>query len=392
MIKAGKCYCYHCGNVFSEAYYQSATQRVGALLVRPKHSHNVRRYAARAYIPGGTVSENEQVTLESVSNWEKDDGLPDTITVRRKDGKLVEMNRSCPACSGNATMYPTAGKCDTFVVAIVGATGAGKTTWLRAISASGNYARINRLGYSRELVFQTVGVHRGTNLATIDKSEGSSNVLRIVEKETGKLIANVVLVDAAGELYEYFSKPDNRMRRIFQPHGDYTGIDACILFDSARYLEETLTAQDYEEASGKTLAVFNQMVNTLPSSVPVGYVCTHADKLVDKLKKSFCVEDSSGSKLVPVMTKGTFYETTDYSPQQLWPRLNQEDIIVRSLPLAIPTGDRCRGFVVQSCAQKLGPEMRDGKPVIHEDYTKTRNLFDPLLWILYELNLFPPEY
>lgn len=391
MIEAGKCYCQHCGNVFSQAYYQSATQRVGALLLRPKFG-STPQYVVRAHIPGGTVSEEEQLTLESVGGWEKNDGIPNAITVRNKDGKMVEMKRSCPECSGNAEVYSTAGKCPTLVIGIVGATGVGKSTWLRAISASGNYAVINRLGYPYELTFGTTGVSQGTNLATIEESEGSSNVLKIVEKATRRVVANVVLVDAAGELYEKFDQPGNRLHRILQPHGDYPGMDACLFFDAAEPREETLTAKEFEKISEKTLAVFNRLVADLPVWVPVGYVCTHADKLMAKRRKVSCVGDSSGKRQVPLLGKGTFSETTGYQPEQLLPRLIQEDLIAKASVLAIPAIGRCRGFVVQSCAQKKEPDLKGGKPVIHEDYTKTMNLFDPLLWVLHELKLFPLTY
>lgn len=386
MIEAGKCFCYHCGNVFTQAYYKNPERAVGVLLKRPRGSRDPRRFSVEPYSPSGAeITDEDQVTFESAAK--ANDGLPNSITVRTKKGALVEMFRSCPMCvNTTTTMYPTAGKYRTFVIGMVGDRAVGKSTWLQAIATAENYVRVNNQPYVHKLVFTECQDTLGVPSATSRDGEGNSNVLLVVDKKTGKTIANVVLVDAAGEHFRTMDTPGNRMHRILLSHGEYPGADACLFFESAESRVQEIESVEELERRSQAFRIFNKLSPLIPD-MPIAYVCTHTDKLVVKKKLIPRVDDNAGREMVPLFTSGTFSDATSYDPKVLLPRFVQEDLIARTpMPAVLGAASRKkrRGFMVQSCANA---KDKAGKP--YDDFRKNFNVMDPLLWVLDKLELFP---
>lgn len=386
MIEAGTCFCYKCGNVFRDAYYKSGMKSVGAKL---KHG-TLRRNAweIEPFNPnGGEITLANTPFLVGVNGGE--DGIPDAIMCRfGEEKKPLEMRRCCPMCEEDTVLPVDCGKYPTFVIAMVGRRTVGKSVWLTSISISRNLEKVNQINeYPYRLDFIRRENVYDAPVATNIGNAGKTNYLRVIEKASGRIVASVIMLDAAGELYETISRPDNPLRKFLLGNGTYTGVDALIFTETAMaQIGEVLTREDLE-LRAKAYNVYAEMerANALQGK-PIAYICTHADQMIKQKRRIPKIRDISGEYELPLYSEATFKADTSYEPSELLSRIVQEDIIVRALQpdVLVGAGPNRRGFMLQSC---LNRKLDDG--TTFNDMTKNFNLMDPLLWILNALRLFP---
>lgn len=386
MIEAGTCFCYKCGNVFKDAYYKSGIKSVGVKLKHGTLRKNT--WDIEPVIPNGVEMKPENTpTLVGVTGGE--DSIPDSIMCRFGEEKTpLEMRRCCPICKEDTELPVDCGKYPTFVIALVGRRAIGKSVWLTAISTSRNLEKVNQVSvYPYRLDFIRKENIYDAPASTNPGSAGKTNYLRIIEQKTGQIVASVILLDAAGELFDTISQADNPLRKFLLGNGSYTGVDALIYVESAMaQISEILTKEDLE-LSKKAYNVYAEMeqANALHGK-PIAYICTHTDQMMKQKRRIPKIRDISGEFEFPLYSEATFKPDTSYEPNELLARIVQEDIIARALqPDVLVGADHTRrGFLLQSCSNR---KLDDG--TIFNDMGKNFNLMDPLIWILNALRLFP---
>lgn len=398
MIKAGVSFCYNCGSTFHDAYYKSgAKASVGAILRHPKLRLKKIDWELEPFTPDGRNPDpNEKLTLVSVTGG--DDGMPDSITVRFADDSVHELKRCCPFCKDSSGKYLNThlpvdcGRYRTFVIAMVGERTVGKTTWLQSIAIEKNLALVNSVEaypYKLDFIYKNPGYNAPPG-ATPVGAAGKTNYLRIIEKATGKIAASVILLDAAGELYNRINEEDCILRKFLFGIGEYPGVDALMYFESATtHVDEIRTKEDLELLQS-AFAVYEEMQKTgALTGKPIAYVCTHTDEMLEKKNRIPKAVDHTGEQPMALYTKSTFADGKNYEPEQLLDRRALQDVICRSMgPDVLLNADHTRrGFMIQSCRNI---KLEDGTAI--NDMTKNFNLMDPLLWLLDQLRIFPiPE-
>ena len=393
MINAGVSFCYNCGSTFHDAYYKSGTKKVGAILRHPKLRLKKIDWELEPFTPGGSDPDpNETLTLVSVSGG--DDGMPDSITVRFADDSTHELKRCCPFCKDSSGKYLNThlpvdcGRYRTFVIAMVGERTVGKTTWLQSVAIEKNLAMVNAIKaypYKLDFIYKNAAYNAPPG-ATPEGAAGKTNYLRIIEKATGKIVASVILLDAAGELYKKINEEDCILRKFLFGLGEYPGVDALMYFESAAtHVVEPETSADVEMIQS-AFEVYDAMhqANALAGK-PVAYVCTHTDVLLDKKNRIPKVVDHVGVHPMALYTKATFTDGQNYEPEQLLDRRAMQDVICRAMgpDVLLNTDHTCRGFMIQTCRDI---KLKDGTAI--NDMTKNFNLMDPLLWLLEQLRIF----
>ncbi len=390
MIPAGTCFCHRCGNVFKDAYYKSGVTPVGAKLKRAAVNIGKTHWEIEPFRPdGGEIRLEQAPWLESVGA--EKDGIPNSIHCKfGTEGAVYELLRACPMCKTEDTVLVTdCGRHPTFVVAMVGARETGKTTWLKAVATTTNLFAVNQVEqYPYEIDFVTKYADADWEMTATDRgSSGETNYLRIREKASGEIVANVIFLDAAGELFSELNQSDNAQRKFLFGNGGFSGVDAVVYVESAeRAIRPNNTKEDRERYS-KSFQVYQAMEETgALENKPVAFVYTHTDQIIKNKGTIPRITDMSDEREVPVCTETTFRGKTSYAPSALLPRLLQEDIIARKINTTVlcSTAKNRRGFMIQTCFRE-----KPGDSPEWNNHRKNFNVMDPLLWLLNTLKLFP---
>ena len=393
MIKAGYCFCHRCAGLFeiADAYYKCGEQPVGARLRRSAFSLGEKHWEIEPFRPdNGEIRLQDSPKLLRISK--ERDGIPDSIDCTFGEDVQTEyrLYRSCPRCKTEHTVLNIdSGRYPTYVVAMVGATQVGKSAWLHAIATDINLNAVNAVrAYPYELDFvEKHATNQWDMGATVASSAGASNYLRIRERGNRKIVANVIFIDAAGELFKDLNTYQGTQREYLLGNGKFPGVDAVIYMDSAQRASSKIQDSEDRERYMAAFQVYSEMERTgALEDKPVAFVYTHTDLLVANKRDIPKVKDLSGTIEVPVCSKMTFENKTSYEPQKLWPRLVQEDLIARTINDTVlqNTATNRKGFMIQTCSRKVD---EDGKP--RNDYRENFNVMDPVLWLLNTLNLFP---
>lgn len=397
MIKAGTSFCYNCGSTFRDAYYKTGARPIGAILRHPKFPVGKINWELEPFAPDAKdLDPAESLTLLDVSGG--DDGMPDSIRVRFSDDSIHEMKRCCPFCRDNAGKYINtqlpvdSGRYDTYVIAMVGERTVGKTTWLQSVAIEKNLAMVNSVAaydYKLDFIYKNPAFSAPPG-ATPVGAAGKTNYLRIIEKSTGKIVANVILLDAAGELYNQINDDSCILRKFLFGMGEYPGVDAIMYFESAMAHMDKIRSKKDLDLMQSAFAVYEAMesANALTGK-PVAFVCTHTDEMLEKKSRIPKTKDHYGKEMVSLYCESTFADGMNYEPAVLLDRRVQQDIICRTMGAnVLINADHTRcGFMIQSCEDT---KLEDGTPI--NDMTTNFNLMDPLLWLLNRLRIFPiPE-
>lgn len=406
MIEAGKTFCPYCLEVHEGAYYSNANITWGVWLNRKRPGG---KYVIEVEDFGKDKKPQGRFVLqEGMGSTEK---LPNDIQVQildEKSGQKTQQHRlyrGCPICARDHNRFNKVnyilGRYPTFVVVMIGDRWAGKSAFLDAIATGGNTEAVNRAGYERYIQYTTPATDDGTPQATDRTSRGKSKVLMVCDKQDNQVVAVVYLVDVAGEAFNPQDQEgttdeemENLVWNLLSHNGAYPGADGMIFVASAvTKTDEHGVVQTQHRVAQK---IYTRLCEAgLLAEKPLAYVMTHADKLVEEGNFKMIRSQGTGDE-VPSMTRDTFDLTvpTSYKRKDLLPRVALEHAIVRPYNSAVfarmdgPT----KGFLVRSCALSQETVLRpDGKTKIEvkEDFLASRNVMDPLIWMLNQLKLFP---
>ncbi len=389
MIKAGEFFCPMCANVDTQAFYKVGSRPTGIRLTHKKHGGGFQ-------VEGIDLTDERVIpnVVELVSKLDAKndgDGIPERITVRfHDDRRTVDATRYCRFCacakdthlaeSINTKLFRNNGRHPLYVVAMVGDRNSGKTAWLDATSYPPNIDAVNEMNYPFKLNYLQPSGQYGKSEATPEWGRGSTKFLEIINKEDQKVVAQVLLLDVAGELF--LSCPDI-LRRLTEGYTAYTGPDAFIFTESAVSTSQV----DVMEQSIKANDIYkNCKENGVFQGKPVAWVLTHFDHVIEKGNFPKKLE-SSGQVQIPVCSRATFSPHTSYVRSALLDRLAIEHSIARAYRphvLMDAPGSSNHGFLVQSCTTISHPKLG-----LTEDRSTSLHVMDPLLWVLNQLHIFP---
>ena len=378
MLKAGYYICPKCGRIDCRAFYKSAAKKGGVFL---KHRRGLRGSSFVAEMD--QEAEKSYQTAELLPAADTGTGCPGTIRVRfDHEDRATEMLRVCPNCKSAPYQLPDCyGRYPTIVLAMVGGTGAGKSTWLDSISHVDNIRKLTRAHLVYQLDFPNAHGDPEAELKPTSPGElGSTTYLTLHTGKAGKdtVLAGVLMIDTAGETYKRNKEQNfSVLSQICQEkYGKYTGIDGFMVFDS---LIQGGNVGDCTE-----VYQFLRKRNLL-SSRPVAFVRTNLDKFLRRsdIPNVRCTDDKTE---LPLLDRSTFLNGSSYRVPELHSRFQLENYISWQFPSDVfgvlaDFNRSCRGFLVQSCASsKADPTPKENQ---------TTNLYDPLLWLLNTLGLFP---
>ena len=151
----------------------------------------------------------------------------------------------------------------------------------------------------------------------------------------------------------------------------YSGADAILCFERATIPGES------DLGANKAVATCAQM--GLLNDIPVACIKTFPDKLLERAPKASGLSDADQ---VPLLTRETFREQS-CDPKYYIPRMFLQNSIVRTIGSHVFNGQNRKasmGFLVQSCQDTLAGS---------DDFTRSMNVLDPLIWVLNVLEIFP---
>ena len=385
MLKAGTCLCPNCGEIFTDAFFKpSSGDRLLDITLRYNPFTGKHRLQCSDSAAVVTVSDSLR----------KARGIPATIQAN-VDGTSVNLTRYCPKCGNVQTPLPRGyGKVPVFVVLVVGGRATGKSSWLNAVSSPENVARaeLNRFPYELEIrdPRQSVGEAKADSTSSFHyivlrkRREDFTPLEKLTtpSSEDGLDLATVILVDTAGEHWSNNAAMEARLKLFMEPRGNYPGPDALLIMDPVpRKLTRSRWQDEDVTQSASTIRVLQTLMERdLLKNKPVAYVRTRADLLLP----------AKAPMLEGLITPATFadsIENTSYAPGQMIPRILLQDHIASRLPSQFEgflSHKNSMSFLVKSCSNEV---TREGRSI--DVYTENFHIFDPLLWLLNRLGIFP---
>ena len=384
MIGAGKYICPTCGNTMSRAFYMNETYGAGVLLVR----NRFQKYVLEPCIPGSNAVDKAREEVDFVLTDQNDltDGMPDKIWVQdRKDGqrkKVMVLQHCCPACTDELgkplvmKFPPSFGAIPTYFIAVVGAKESGKGSWLDAITSMNNQNNLQGAGFSCRIdPYQVVGgreVITKTNLA----SPGNTKYLYLAKNERpDQPYAMVILRDFAGELFD--DEANLNKAAGVNMLGMLERLDAILFLTD----ESTEEGQDARKDTFNWLKKYLSKKNGEP--VIMGVVLTHADIMLEEGRMTEKNPD------IPLLTPHTFLPDSpdSYRLNRLMQRIELEDMIARQYSKAVNVMNAEKCFIVKSATPRDKTDEDEDEE--ENDFSNGINIYDPLLWVLNRLRLFP---
>lgn len=381
MIEAGKFFCPVCGNVDTEAFYKVGGRTEGLRLTHRKLGGGFR---VEVIDPeSGKVTPD---AVELISNLDRHpNGIPERITVKfAGENRTVDATRHCRFCARekvNTKVFLNNGHCPLYVVAMMGDRTVGKTAWLDAVSYPLNSAAVNEGNYPFRLNFVNPSGRYGVSKATPEYGRGATKFLEVVNNTDNRIVAQVLLLDMAGEL---FLTTPQILNRLVQGYLDYPGPDAFIFMESAS--GSNVEAPNLDAAFQTQTIYSNARTVGAFNGKPVAWVLTHLDQMIEDESYPKQLE-SRGMMEIPVMSKSTFTARTSYSRHNMLDRMAIEHHVARACQPAVlldAPGSSNHGFLVQSCTT-----FKDREKGLTEDRNVSMNVMDPLLWVLNQLHIFP---
>jgi len=436
MIKAGTVLCHKCASQFEDAHYHCNKGKVHHVLLCHQNnqyflkpvSSSTKEEPAVKY----TLNPSSQTLL---SNRERDRLLVDIKSMETDQNRQshvhieegAEFWRCCPHCfekeqNAGASSQPkqdsqesktlitqkkdsvvqngfgTLGYYPTYVIAVIGSRRKGKSCWLQALTVDNNIAPfINKrwpYPYTLQASFsesnKTPG--RGTDVDT----PGASALLSIRKKGESVPFANVLLLDFAGELFagrnaDQLNTP--KYTALFS--GTESIVDAFVLFDA---FDDGLHEDENQETNtAKLIQIFNTAnANHYFDNKPVAFVKAKMDALWNEQSKGL-------NKNSPDITEHTFPkhvtdmenrdDVSSFKRERMLQRfLMQKSMIRKTYTVAdelFNTNPKACGFLLQSGTPIATDDSNTMPGYQALEHSESINLYDPLLWILNQLDIFP---
>ena len=405
MIRPGVCFCPVCGYTSREPFYaEDLTDRAAWLRKDPE----------QGYYLVDLDNSRKIIHLRDPLEPDREQGMPDSVWCYFDGAKggITELRRCCPNCyegasdnrenPGDVKVVKThfkryVGRVPMYVVALIGATNAGKTAFLGALG-SGALRPLNEQAYPYKLKLSEPNDVIQVSKTTAKYGDtGNSNFIEIWERNRQEEFpaAMVFLVDIGGEnfqekemnsLHDAPPRKNTPLDRLINGDRlDHPGIDGAILVDPAVSNDETVSIVGM-------IRDFYQVLNR----GPVAYVFSCADKLIAQE-----AERAGREREIPMLTRDTFPNRTYtnehvsrlaryYLPERIRERLVIQEEIAMSIcrpgyreMVDFHAQHQHHGFVVRSC----NPYYEGDKK--KNDYTHQFNVADPIIWLLNRLNLFP---
>lgn len=394
MLRPGVIFCPYCCRTHTTPFYTHGSRAVGVDL----HYKNAVYGIVERRLPTSDGSDSESSTealglrLEAVEETVHA-GMPAWVdVVFPGESDPVKMRRTCPHCF-RMNDRPNLGTLPTLIVGMVGVRSSGKSALLNSIAYPPHQAAVNSENYPFLLDIAPLPHYQGLAAATPKLGRGMTKLLTVIHRKTNTPVAHVMLLDVSGELFGdarpvgvKIADDDvsmDELTKILSGTAGYPGVDAVLFADPVPGSKE-IGKIDLKFVAAD---VMNQclLLNPKFAQLPMAYVFTHLDHYKRSNYPTF-VKDHDNSRAVPLMTATTFRDGS-YAPERLVDRIFTEDTIARCLPSFVPMARSkqiTKGFLVQSCSC----ENKEGIGLV-EDYTYSRNVMDPLLWILNKLQVFP---
>lgn len=373
MIPAGEYVCPYCASKLTESFYAVSENPVGALLKRKANGH----YYVEAYVSRNSPPPSVEYVLEEDED-SLEDGMPNMISVREtKSDKMYLMQRCCPVCIN--PLPPSYGKLPTFIVEVVGSRTGGKTSWLGSIAYPENNIHVGVAGFPCSIVIGNESVFWEKSAATGELELG--NTLYAHLKKDDEEYAIVVLRDFGGEL---FDKQDVGVS------GERVSVMQILRMpDAFLFVADETTDKEGQKKRAKAFELLYQRCLTDKRNRPFGVILSHADTIMEggtNVSTTKEIRDNGEILKFPLLTKETFPPDTDesYLPENLLPRIELEDMLAMQCSTFVRqkrvNGTAHKSFLVKSCVPSENQE---------NDYSDGINIYDPLLWVLNRLRLFP---
>lgn len=394
MINAGSALCLKCGNILTEAYYFNSSSNAW---VRLKKSGR-KNFSVEEFIPssksrtgctGFSLNKNHKADVSIMS---------DTIHVdffeKGERAENKQFHRCCPECNGSE-VFSKFGLLPTYVIAVIGARTVGKTSWIKALSKINNQNKLLRRTYPYCIDSARWEIDFKLIKATDLNDMGSTNLLTISKRgtrhTTKKAVANVLMLDFAGELFASTDKIEDkqtrveeydRMCRLLRGTHDYNGADAVVFMDAPNSQFDPVVPYN----SVKELGVLEKK--------PVAYVVNKVDMMFDNPPK---VSLPGSDAKTDLFTSDTFAHNADadiYKKSEIVPRVMLETYLAskyNELAHRILTENpHSAGFFIQT-TDAVTDETSDDAPERHSDTGSdvSINVLDPIIWLLNELDIFP---
>lgn len=404
MLDVGTSFCRKCGCVSRGFYYHNSSTHLKVVL---------KRNAMNKFFVKPIVEKNSP-TFEKVylnQNIDKNNTMfYSTINVAVGAGNSEQSypyNRVCPGC-GEYLANPDIGLVPTYVIAVIGSPGAGKSSWINSIAHDKNLSKINAMvsehgGY----VIETEGLQYPCLSKKTDIGEdGCSRLVYITEQKTAKKVAAVLFMDFSGELFQRKHKEtfvSGVSSSVFSKSDGYNGVDAVVFLDSA------------DQTEADAIETKNQLLNTnLLQTLPVAYILNKIDYCFKTYPET---ELYNQDRRAPLFTPKTFSATalSSVSRKDLNRRTKLQTYLagkMRTTAEEIFRSNRhAKGFLVKTgesrkattteisdYKKKNGNEQESSLTAYaanaHEiwsviDYSDSINAVDPLLWLLNKIDIFP---
>lgn len=387
MLKAGYYVCPHCGKVSQKIYYKQGDEPRGVYLIPPKGLTKKNDWIVDPEGDwGGTVTLEKDVRVDRAM-------LDDMIYVK-VDGVEVKrpLYRMCPECK-EYRLDNGYGRRPTFVLCMAGACNSGKTSILESWSHASNLKELT--GSSFPFSLSCTDIHMESEAkeqATGVNSRGATTYYNIVDKKTNQVVAGLLLLDMAGELYKNDSQNDSSMRwlkRVWSGDEEgYDGADGLFVLDASAADGEQTAENNSGQKPGDAASTLNVLTKYGLNweKISCAYIYTKLDKILEREDAIPHMESTDGVNR-PLLTAETFPEgATRYTRDATLARCALEHHIASRITTGLMEFYRgaknLHGFLIQSCVNGT-----DGP-----DYRRTTNLYDPLIWMMNAvLQCFPLE-
>lgn len=372
MVRAGKCVCHVCGKLSGVAYYNSGQSQTGALLKRSLTGrYHVVPYNPHGEVPAGLEMElaeqpGENTVFKYVTVKTTVNGVP--------SGEEI-FYRSCPKCRVNTKMLDGHGLLPTYVVAMVGKKGSGKSSWVQAVFNYENIKRVNAADFPYSIDAYEYTKLDGEAKPTNENSVGDTKLLKITEKKRNRDVALVMFRDVAGELFEEERRgsfDESGFSRVLLGDKDYPGADAIVFIDNI------------DKSADDTLELFNmtRKVKGMRNKI-TAYILNRLDAVQGRY---ITTEGMTDGDRVPLLDRNTFasYSRGDaFDKEVFFKRVSLQNMIAKKMRSYVSgfDGAKCNGFLVKTCTPSP-----DG---VTSDFRSPINVMDPLIWLLSQIGVFP---